>query len=80
LNIHPTRDVQPRKFYIPPFFTKLRPGQDSPPSLREKVRSSLKHLDNILRLDPDDTEAAQLQVALRHMLHELEAKQPAAAG
>jgi hypothetical protein len=46
--------------------------------LPEKVRSSLKELDAILQLNPNDSEAAQLQQALRRMLDELESKQTAA--
>jgi hypothetical protein len=78
LSNHPTRDVRPRKSYVPPAFTKLFPSKNPRPSLQEKVRSSLKQLDAILRSDPTDSEAAQLQQALRNMLRELESKPIAA--
>jgi hypothetical protein len=79
LSYHPTRDSRPRKSYIPPIFTKLRATSDPAPGLVEKIHSSLKHLDDILRLDPNDAEAIQLQQALRLMLDEMESRQPAAA-
>jgi hypothetical protein len=47
--------------------------------LPQKVRAALKDLETILRTNPDDSEAAQLQQALRHMLAELERKQADAA-
>jgi hypothetical protein len=75
LSHHPTRDPRPRKFYLPPFFTRLRSGGDTPPGLPEKVRAALKELEAMLRADPKDSVAADLQQALRHMLDELESKQ-----
>jgi hypothetical protein len=79
LSNHPTRDAFARKSYLPPAFTKLFPTKNPSPSLPDKVRSSLKELDAILRANPDDSEAAQLQQALRHMLEELESKPSLAA-
>jgi hypothetical protein len=75
LSHHPNSEVRPRKLYIPPAFRKLYPAQNPAPSLIEKVRSSLKELESMLRADPNDSVAADLQRALRHMLDELEPKQ-----
>jgi hypothetical protein len=79
LRNHLTRDVRPRKPYIPPAFTLLHPTHDPSPILLQKVRSSLKELGAILRVNPNDSGAAELQQALRRTLAELESKQPVTA-
>jgi hypothetical protein len=79
LSNHPNGEVRPKKFYLPPAFTKLSPTNKPSPALIDKVRSSLKELEAMLRADPNDSVAADLQQALRHMLDELESKQPIAA-
>ena len=42
----------------------------------EKVRSSLNYLDEILRVNPNDSDAAKLQQTLRRTLDELEGRRP----
>ena len=77
---HPsTREAQPRKPYTPPAVTHLNPTNDPSSSLLEKLRSSLRQLDLILRLNPNDSAAAKLQQTLRRTLAEQESRQPTTA-
>ncbi len=75
----PNSDVRSRKPYTPPAVTQLNPTNDPSPSLLEKLRASLNQLDFILRVNPTDSAAAELQQTLRRTLAEQESLQPTSA-
>ena len=75
----PNSEVRSRKPYTPPTVTQLNPTNDPSPSLLEKLRLSLNQLDFILRVNPNDSAAAELQQSLRRALAEQESRQPTTA-